>query len=80
LTNAITADATRNEFLKIAIGGLVSGVLTPLLPDAIDLLAPAPAMLRLALVAVPLRCWCLLSCVAAAPIRCGRRWRQALSP
>jgi len=53
LTNAITADATRNEFLKIAIGGLVSGVLTPLLPDAIDLLAPAPAMLRLALVAVP---------------------------
>ena len=53
MTDAITADASRNEVVKIAIGGLVSGVLTPLLPDAIDLLAPAPAMLRLALVAVP---------------------------
>jgi hypothetical protein len=53
LTDAITADTSRNEFLKIAIGGLVSGLLTPLLPDLIDLLAPAPAMLRLALVAVP---------------------------
>jgi hypothetical protein len=53
LTDAITADTSRNELLKIAAGGLVSGVLTPLLPDAIDLLAPAPAMLRLALVAAP---------------------------
>jgi hypothetical protein len=53
LTDAITADTSRNELLKIAIGGLVTGVLTPLLPDAIDLLAPAPAMLRLALVAIP---------------------------
>src|SRR5215468_1847901 len=53
LTDAITADASRNDLLKIVIGGLVTGVLTPLLPDAIDLLAPAPAMLRLALVAVP---------------------------
>src|SRR5262245_65933997 len=53
LTDAITADASRNDLLKIVIGGLVTGVLTPLLPDLIDLLAPAPAMLRLALVAVP---------------------------
>jgi hypothetical protein len=53
LTQPIAADTSRNELLKIAIGGLVSGLLTPLLPDAIDLLAPAPAMLRLALVAVP---------------------------
>lgn len=53
MTGTITADASRNDLLKIAIGGIVSGVLTPLLPDAIDLLAPAPAMLRLALVAVP---------------------------
>jgi hypothetical protein len=53
MTDAITADASRNDLLKIAIGGLVTGVLTPLLPDVIDLLAPVPAMLRLALVAVP---------------------------
>lgn len=53
MTDTIAADTSRNELLKIAIGGLVSGLLTPLLPDVIDRLAPAPAMLRLALVAVP---------------------------
>ena len=53
MTDAITADTSRNELLKIAIGGLASGLLTPLLPDLIDKLAPAPATLRLALVAVP---------------------------
>jgi hypothetical protein len=53
LADAITADTFRNELLKMAAGGVVSGVLTPLLPDVIDLLAPAPTMLRLALVAVP---------------------------
>ncbi len=53
LTDLIAADTRRNQLLKIAAGGLVSGVITPLMPDAVDLLAPAPAMLRLALVAVP---------------------------
>lgn len=53
MTDAITADTSRNELLKIAVGGLVSGVLTPLLPDAIDRLTGAPGMLRLALVAFP---------------------------
>jgi hypothetical protein len=53
LTDAITGGTSRNVLLKIAIGGVASGVLTPLLPDVIDRLAPAPAMLRLALVALP---------------------------
>jgi hypothetical protein len=53
MTDAITADASRNELLKIAIGGLVSGVLTPLLPDVIDKLSGLPGMVRLALVALP---------------------------
>lgn len=53
LIDAITAKASGNETLKIAIGGLISGLLTPLLPDLIDKLAPAPATFRLALVAVP---------------------------
>jgi len=54
LADAITADLSRNEFLKIAIGGLISGVLTPLLPYVIDLFPRAtPAMLGLALVAIP---------------------------
>lgn len=53
MTDAITADASRNELLKIAIGGLVSGVLTPLLPEVIDKLSGAPGMVRLGLVALP---------------------------
>jgi hypothetical protein len=53
LSDAISAGTSRNELLKIAIGGLVSGVLTPLLPDVIDKLTGAPGMLRLALVALP---------------------------
>jgi hypothetical protein len=53
LTDAITANLTRNEFLKIAIGGLISGVLTPLLPYVIDLLPRTPAMVGLALAASP---------------------------
>ena len=53
MTDAITADMSRNELLKIAIGGLISGVLTPLLPYVIDLFPRAPAMFGIALVAIP---------------------------
>jgi hypothetical protein len=53
LTDAITTASSRNGLLKIAVGGLVSGALTPLLPDVIDLLTAAPGMLRLGLLALP---------------------------
>ncbi len=53
MAGAITADTSRNELLKIAVGGLLSGVTTPLLPELIDKLTGAPGMLRLALVALP---------------------------
>ena len=53
MTHTIAANLSRNELLKIAIGGLVSGVLTPLLPYVVDLLPRAPAMLGIAPVAIP---------------------------
>jgi hypothetical protein len=53
MTDAIAADSSRNKLLKIAIGGLLSGLITPLLPDVIDKLTGAPGMLRLGLVALP---------------------------
>src|SRR5262245_42952002 len=53
LTDVISAKTSGHEILKIAAGGLVSGVLTPLLPELIDKLTGVPGMLRLALVAVP---------------------------
>lgn len=53
MTNAITAETSRTDLLVIAIGGLVSGILTPLTPLLVDKLTGAPGMFRLALVAVP---------------------------
>jgi hypothetical protein len=54
LIQAITADTSRNDLLKIAGGGVLSGIVTPLLPLLTDKIIGAPADIRLALVALPL--------------------------
>ena len=48
-----STDTSRDSLLMIAAGGVLSGVLTPLLPTLIDKISGVPADLRLALVAVP---------------------------
>jgi hypothetical protein len=53
LTQALTADTSGSDLLKIAIGGLVSGILTPLAPLLVDKISGAPASFGIALVAVP---------------------------
>jgi hypothetical protein len=54
LTQAITsADTHRNNLLMVAAGGLVSGILTPLLPTLIDRIVGLPGQLRISLIAVP---------------------------
>jgi hypothetical protein len=54
LTDTINSRAgARNSLLKIAAGGVLTGLLTPLLPTLIDKLFGAPGDLRIALVAVP---------------------------
>lgn len=53
LTDTITADTSGRDLLKIAIGGIISGILTPLTPLLVDKLTGAPGMFRLALVAAP---------------------------
>lgn len=54
LTPAIaTMDASRNNLLMVAAGGLVSGALTPLLPTLLDKIAGVPGDIRIAMVAVP---------------------------
>lgn len=53
MTDAIAADASRNDLLKIAAGGVLTGMLTPLLPAALDRLHGPTGMWQLALVAVP---------------------------
>jgi hypothetical protein len=54
LTEAITyLDTSRNGLLKVAAGGVLTGVLTPLLPQLIDKISGSPGDFRIALVAVP---------------------------
>jgi hypothetical protein len=53
LTQAIAADTPRNDWLKIAAGGVLSGILTPLAPLLTDRISGAPGDLRIALVALP---------------------------
>jgi hypothetical protein len=49
----ISRDAARTSLLKIAAGGVLTGLLTPLLPTLIDKMLGAPGDFRIALVAVP---------------------------
>jgi hypothetical protein len=49
----ISSNQSRTSLPKIAAGGVLTGLLTPLLPTLIDKLVGAPGDLRIALVAVP---------------------------
>jgi hypothetical protein len=54
LTQAITsADTSRDSLLMVAAGGVISGILTPLLPTLIDQIVGLPGQLRISLIAVP---------------------------
>jgi hypothetical protein len=46
-------DGSANVLLKVAAGGVLTGVLTPLLPSLIDKIGGSPGDFRIALVAVP---------------------------
>ena len=53
MTQAIASTDTSRNLLVVAGGGLLSGILTPLLPTLLDKIAGVPADIRLALVAIP---------------------------
>jgi hypothetical protein len=53
LTQAIASADTSRNLLIVAGAGLLSGILTPLLPTLLDKIAGVPADILLALVAVP---------------------------
>ena len=54
MTQAITSsDTSRNNLLMVAAGGVISGILTPLLPALIDMIAGGSGQLRISLIAVP---------------------------
>jgi hypothetical protein len=54
LTQAIASTGTsRNGLLQVAAGGILTGLVTPLLPTLIDRIGGTPGDFRIALVAVP---------------------------
>jgi len=54
LTQAIASnDISRNGLLQVAAGGILTGVVTPLLPTLIDRIGGTPGDFRIALVAAP---------------------------
>ncbi len=53
MTQAIASADTSRNLLIVAGCGLLSGILTPLLPALLDKVAGVPADIRLALVAIP---------------------------
>ena len=53
MTQAITSTDAPRSLLMVAGGGLLSGILTPLLPTLLDKIAGVPGDFRIALVAVP---------------------------
>jgi hypothetical protein len=53
LTQAITSPGTSRNLLMVAAGGVVSGILTPLLPALIDHIVGLPGQFRISLIAVP---------------------------
>jgi hypothetical protein len=54
LSQAITsADTSRNGLLVAAVGGLVAGILTPLLPMLVDRITGPNGQFRVALIALP---------------------------
>jgi hypothetical protein len=54
LTQAISVDEKSGSgLLKVAAGGAVTGLLTPLLPPLIDKINGSPGDFRIALVAIP---------------------------
>ena len=53
MTQAITSAETSRNLLIVAGAGVLSGILTPLLPTLLDKIVGVPADVRLALVAIP---------------------------
>ena len=54
MTQALSSsDTSRNGLFKVAAGGVLTGILTPLLPSLIDSISGTPGDFRIALVAIP---------------------------
>ena len=77
VTQAITpADTSRNHLLMVAAGGIVSGILTPLLPTLIDHIVGLPGQFRISLIAVP---FAVLVFILVRRFSANPRWAAMLA-
>ncbi len=53
MTQTIASTDTSRSLLTVAAGGMISGILTPLLPTLIDQIVGLPGQFRISLIAVP---------------------------
>jgi hypothetical protein len=76
LTQAIASADTSRNLLMVAGGGLISGILTPLLPALIDHIVGLPGQLRISLIAAP---FAVLVFILARRFSANPRWAAGLA-
>jgi hypothetical protein len=76
LTQTITSTDTPRTLLTAAAGGIVSGILTPLLPTLLDHILGLPGQLRISLIAVP---FAVLVCVLVRRFSANPLWAAMLA-
>lgn len=76
MIRAITSTDTPRILLTAAAGGIVSGILTPLLPSLIDHIVGLPGQFRISLIAVP---FAVLVCVLVRRFSANPLWAAMLA-
>jgi hypothetical protein len=76
LTQTITSTDTPRTLLVAAAGGVISGILTPLLPSLLDHLVGLPGQFRISLIAVP---FAVLVCILVRRFSANPLWAALLA-
>ena len=76
MTQTITSSDTSRTLLTAAAGGIVSGILTPLLPSLLDHLVGLPGQFRISLIAVP---FAVLVCILVRRFSANPLWAALLA-
>lgn len=76
MTQTLTSTDTPRTLLVAAAGGVISGILTPLLPSLIDHLVGLPGQFRISLIAVP---FAVLVCILVRRFSANPLWAALLA-
>jgi hypothetical protein len=76
LTQTIASSDTPRTLLIAAAGGVISGILTPLLPELLDHILSLPGQFRISLIAVP---FAVLVCVLVRRFSANPLWAAMLA-